>query len=108
MPVLMRPAVRPIELSERGEVEVVDVCGVLAEYLAAERAVDVLERRDCAAERFGEQAGGVREVGFEHAVIHAEPLRNAVPTFKNVDESFRRKVFSENAAHVYNIDLATL
>ena len=30
------------------------------------------------------------------------------PTFKAVDDSFRRKVFSENAAHVYNIDLAAL
>jgi predicted TIM-barrel fold metal-dependent hydrolase len=49
------------------------------------------------------------ETDFPHPTcLFPEPLRNAVPTFKNVDESFRRKVFSENAAHVYNIDLATL
>src|SRR5258708_13734179 len=74
MPVLIRPVVRPIDLSERGEVDVVDVCGVLAEHLATERVVDVPERRDRAAERLGEQAGGGREVGFEHAVVPPEPL----------------------------------
>src|ERR1700739_666207 len=74
MPVLIRPVVRPIDLSERGEVDFIDVCGVLAEHLATERAVNVLERRDRAAQRLGEQAGGVREVGFEHAVVYAEPL----------------------------------
>jgi hypothetical protein len=43
-----------------------------------------------------------------HTCLFPEPLRSAVPTFQNVDGSFRRKVFSENAAHVYNIDLAAL
>ena len=49
------------------------------------------------------------ETDFPHPTcLFPEPLRSATPTFKNVDESFRKKVFSENAAHVYNIDLATL
>jgi predicted TIM-barrel fold metal-dependent hydrolase len=49
------------------------------------------------------------ETDFPHPTcLFPEPLRSATPTFKDVDESFRRKVFSENAAHVYNIDLATL
>jgi predicted TIM-barrel fold metal-dependent hydrolase len=49
------------------------------------------------------------ETDFPHPTcLFPEPLRKAIPTFKAVDDSFRRKVFSENAAHVYNIDLATL
>jgi uncharacterized protein len=49
------------------------------------------------------------ETDFPHPTcLFPEPLRSAVPTFQNVDGSFRRKVFSENAAHVYNIDLAAL
>ena len=49
------------------------------------------------------------ETDFPHPTcLFPEPLRKAIPTFKSVDDSFRRKVFSENAAHVYNIDLATL
>jgi predicted TIM-barrel fold metal-dependent hydrolase len=49
------------------------------------------------------------ETDFPHPTcLFPEPLRKAVPTFKTVDDSFRRKVFSENAAHVYNIDLATI
>jgi uncharacterized protein len=49
------------------------------------------------------------ETDFPHPTcLFPEPLRKAVPTFKAVDDSFRRKVFSENAAHVYNIDLAAL
>src|SRR5258708_7539342 len=52
--------------SERGEVDVVDVRGVLAEHLAPEGVIDRLERRDRLAQRLGKQAGGVREVGLEH------------------------------------------
>jgi len=49
------------------------------------------------------------ETDFPHPTcLFPEPLRKAIPTFKAVDDSFRRKVFSENAAHVYNIDLAAL
>ena len=49
------------------------------------------------------------ETDFPHPTcLFPEPLRKAIPTFKAVDDSFRRKVFSENAAHVYNVDLATL
>lgn len=49
------------------------------------------------------------ETDFPHPTcLFPEPLRNAIPTFKDVESSLRRKVFSENAAHVYNIDLATL
>jgi uncharacterized protein len=49
------------------------------------------------------------ETDFPHPTcLFPEPLRKAIPTFSSVDESFRRKVFSENAAHVYNIDLAAL
>jgi uncharacterized protein len=49
------------------------------------------------------------ETDFPHPTcLFPEPLRSATPTFKNVDESFRRKVFSENAARVYNINLETL
>ena len=49
------------------------------------------------------------ETDFPHPTcLFPEPLRSTAPTFKNVDLSLRRKVFSENAAHVYNIDLSTL
>ena len=49
------------------------------------------------------------ETDFPHPTcLFPEPLRKAIPTFKEVDDSIRHKVFSENAAHVYNIDLATL
>jgi uncharacterized protein len=49
------------------------------------------------------------ETDFPHPTcLFPEPLRSATPTFASVDDAFRRKVFSENAAHVYNIDLATL
>jgi predicted TIM-barrel fold metal-dependent hydrolase len=49
------------------------------------------------------------ETDFPHPTcLFPEPLRNAIPTFSGVDDTFRRKVFSENAAHVYNIDIAGL
>jgi uncharacterized protein len=49
------------------------------------------------------------ETDFPHPTcLFPEPLRKAIPTFKAVDDSFRHKVFSENAAHVYNIDLPAL
>ncbi|MGF6888903.1 putative TIM-barrel fold metal-dependent hydrolase [Nocardia sp. GAS34] len=49
------------------------------------------------------------ETDFPHPTcLFPEPLRSAVPTFKDAGESLRRKVFSENAAHVYNLDLAAL
>jgi uncharacterized protein len=49
------------------------------------------------------------ETDFPHPTcLFPEPLRSATPTFRNVADSFRRKVFSENAAHVYNIDLTSL
>ena len=49
------------------------------------------------------------ETDFPHPTcLFPEPLRSATPTFASVDDAFRRKVFSENAAHVYNIDLAAL
>jgi predicted TIM-barrel fold metal-dependent hydrolase len=49
------------------------------------------------------------ETDFPHPTcLFPEPLRNAAPTFRDADESLRRKVFSENAANVYNLDLASL
>jgi predicted TIM-barrel fold metal-dependent hydrolase len=49
------------------------------------------------------------ETDFPHPTcLFPEPLRSAVPTFKHTPESMRRKVFSENAAHVYNLDLDIL
>jgi len=49
------------------------------------------------------------ETDFPHPTcLFPEPLRSATPTFRSVDDTFRRKVFSENAAHVYNLDLDSL
>jgi len=49
------------------------------------------------------------ETDFPHPTcLFPEPLRSAVPTFKHTPESMRRKVFSENAAQVYNLDLDIL
>jgi predicted TIM-barrel fold metal-dependent hydrolase len=49
------------------------------------------------------------ETDFPHPTcLFPEPLRSVTPTFKATEESLRRKVFSENAAHVYNIDLDSL
>ena len=61
-----------------------------------------------AIERIGED-NCMFETDFPHPTcLFPEPLRSTAPTFKNVDLSLRRKVFSENAARVYDIDLSTL
>jgi predicted TIM-barrel fold metal-dependent hydrolase len=49
------------------------------------------------------------ETDFPHPTcLYPEPLRSVVPSLRDVEDSFRRKVLSENAARVYNIDLASL
>src|SRR6266404_9915896 len=52
--------------------DVVHMGSVLAEHLAAERLVHVLERRRRTSEWLGEEARGVREVRFEHAVVDTD------------------------------------
>jgi uncharacterized protein len=49
------------------------------------------------------------ETDFPHPTcLYPEPLRRVTPTLKSADRNFREKVLSTNAAHVYNIDLASL
>ena len=49
------------------------------------------------------------ETDFPHPTcLYPDPLIHAAVALDGVDDSFKRKVLSENAAFVYNIDLSTL
>jgi predicted TIM-barrel fold metal-dependent hydrolase len=49
------------------------------------------------------------ETDFPHPTcLYPEPLRHVTSTLKSADRSFREKVLSTNAAHVYNLDLSSL